>query len=150
MYNFVHCNIPLFVHSYSIINKRQLQEKIKNKEYERLEYKDDIELITDDKSVSIRDMIKKPVLIKTNERIDKLSENALKQFILEKIEDFLLELGYGFLFGGSEYKLGKHKCDLLFFNTELNSYIVIELKIRKLEKYDIGKIQYYMNYIDRN
>ena len=132
------------------LSSRQLKEKIKNNEYERLEYKDDIELITDDKSVSIRDMIKKPVLIKTNERIDKLSENALKQFILEKIEDFLLELGYGFTFVGSEYKLGNYKCDLLFFNYELNSFVVIELKIRKLKPIDIGQIKYYMNYIDTN
>ncbi len=39
---------------------------------------------------------------------------------------------------------------MLFFNTELNSYVVIELKIRKLQKQDIGQIEYYMNYIDRN
>ena len=70
------------------LSKNQLIEKMKNKEYERLEYKDKIELITDNKSISIKDMIKNPILIKTNERIDKLSEKALKQFILEKIEDF--------------------------------------------------------------
>jgi len=131
------------------LSSRQLKEKIKNNEYERLEYKDDIELITDDKIISIKDMIKNPLLIKVNTE-DKLSEKALKQFILEKIEDFLLELGYGFLFAGSEYKLGKYKCDLLFFNTELNSYVVIELKIRKLKPIDIGQIKYYMNYIDTN
>ena len=132
------------------LSKNQLIEKIKNKEYERLEYKDNIEIITEDKTISIRDMIKNPVLIKTNDKIDKLSEKALKQFILEKIEDFLLELGYGFTFVGSEYKLGKHKCDLLFFNTELTCYIVIELKIRKLKPMDYGQIKYYMNYIDNN
>ena len=132
------------------LSKNQLIEKIKNKEYERLEYKDNIELITDDKIISIKDMIKNPILIKTNEKIDKLSEKALKQFILEKIEDFLLELGYGFTFMGSEYKLGNHKCDLLFFNYELNSFVVIELKIRKLKPIDIGQIKYYMNYIDSN
>ena len=132
------------------LSKRQLQEKIKNNEYERLEYKDNIELITDKYEVTIKDMIKNPILIKTNERIDKLSEKALKKFILEKIEEFLLELGYGFLFAGSEYKLGKHKCDLLFFNTELNCYVVIELKTRKLKPIDIGQIKYYMNYIDSN
>ena len=53
-------------------------------------------------------MIKNPILVKTNTQIDKLSEKALKQFILEKIEEFLLELGYGFLFAGSEYKLGNY------------------------------------------
>lgn len=90
------------------------------------------------------------LLIKTNEKVDKLSEKALKSFILEKIEEFLLELGYGFAFISSEVKLGDSRCDLLFFNTELNAYIVIELKIRKLEKYDIGQIEYYMNYINQN
>ena len=132
------------------LSKRELIEKIKNKEYERLEYKDNIEIITDDKSISIKDMIKNPVLIKTNDKIDKLSEKALKQFILEKIEDFLLELGYGFHYTGSEVKLGDSRCDLLFFNTELNAYVVIELKIRKLKSIDIGQIKYYMNYIDTN
>ena len=74
----------------------------------------------------------------------------MKQFILEKIEEFLLELGYGFTYVGSEYKLGKFKCDLLFFNYELNSFIVIELKIRRLKPSDIGQIKLYMNYIDTN
>ena len=132
------------------LSKRQLIEKIKNKEYERLEYKDNIELINEDSEVTIKDMIKDPILIKTSKNIDKLSEKALKEFILEKIEEFLLELGYGFAFIGSEVRLGNHRCDLLFFNTELNSYVVIELKIRKLIPSDIGQIKYYMNYIDYN
>ena len=132
------------------LSKRQLIEKIKNKEYERLEYKDNIELINEDSEVTIKDMIKDPILIKTSKNIDKLSEKALKEFILEKIEEFLLELGYGFAFIGSEVRLGNHRCDLLFFNTELNSYVVIELKIRKLIPSDIGQIKYYMNYIDSN
>ena len=132
------------------LSKRQLIEKIKNKEYERLEYKDEIKLIGNGNELTIKDMIKNPILIKTNKGVDKLSEKALKQFILEKIEEFLLELGYGFAFIGSEYKLGSYKCDLLFFNYELNSFIVIELKIRKLKSSDIGQIKFYMNYIDVN
>ena len=131
------------------LSKNQLIEKIKNKEYERLEYKDNIELITDNKEVTIKNMIKNPILIKVN-KDDKLSEKALKKYILEKIEDFLLELGYGFAFVGSEVKLDKFKCDLLFFNFELNSYIVIELKIRKIKPSDYGQIKCYMNYIDQN
>lgn len=133
-----------------ILSVRELKEKIKNKEYERLEYKENIELITDNTEITMKDMIKDPIYIKINNNIDKLSEKALKEFILEKIEEFLLELGYGFAFIGSEVKLGNSRCDLLFFNTELNSYVVIELKIRKLEKYDIGQIQHYMYYIDEH
>ena len=132
------------------LSSRQLIEKIKNNEYERLEYKEDIKIISNEENLTIKDMIKNPILIKTNEEIDKLSEKALKHFILEKIEEFLLELGYGFAFIGSEYKLENYKCDLLFFNTELNAYVVIELKIRKLKPSDIGQIKFYMNYIDLN
>jgi len=61
-------------------------------------------------------MIKNPILINTSKEVDKLSEKALKCFILEKIKKFLLELGYGFTYVGSEYKLGGFKCDLLFLN----------------------------------
>ena len=132
------------------LSKRELKEKIKNQEYERLEYKNNIEIITETQEVTIKDMIKNPILIKTNEKADKLSEKALKSFILEKIEEFLLELGYGFTYVGSEYKLGNYKCDLLFFNIELTCYIVIELKVRKLKPIDYGQIKYYMNYIDNN
>ena len=127
-----------------------MKQKIKDKEYERLEYKGNIELINNSKEISIKDMIKDPILIHIDKNIDKLSEKALKLFILEKLEEFLLELGYGFTYVGSEYKLGNYKCDLLFFNYELNAFIVIELKIRKLRPSDIGQIKFYMNYIDSN
>ena len=130
------------------LSKRKLIEKIKNNEYERLEFKDNIELITIEKQITIKDMIKNPIYIKIDNSTDKLSEKALKKFILEKIEEFLLELGYGFAFIGSEIKLNNYRCDLLFFNYELNSFVVIELKIRKLNPRDIGQIKYYMGYID--
>jgi len=133
------------------ISVRQLIEKIKSNEYERLEYKDKIEIINDNnKSLTIKDMIKNPIIINTKRNVDKLSEKALKEFILESIENFLLELGVGFAFIGSEYKLGRYRCDLLFFNTELLSYVVIELKIRELRPTDIGQINHYMKYIDNN
>ena len=132
------------------ISSRLLKEKINNQEYERLEYKENIEIINENKTLTIKDMIKNPIIINTNKNIDKLSEKALKSFILDSIENFLLELGVGFTYVGSEYKLGKYKCDLLFFNTELLSYVVIELKIRELKHIDLGQIKYYIKYIDDN
>ena len=83
------------------LSVRQLKEKIKNNEYERLEYKEEIELINEEKEITIKDMIKNPILINTSKEFDKLSEKALKGFILEKIEEFLLELGYGVTYVGS-------------------------------------------------
>lgn len=132
------------------LSKRQLRGKIKNNEYERLEYKEDIKLITEETELNIKDILKDSLLIKADKNIDKLSESALKEFILNRIEEFLLEIGYGFAYCGSEIKLGKHKCDLLFYNIEFQRYVVIELKIRKLKAEDVGQIHLYKNYIDLN
>ena len=64
------------------------------------------------------------------------------------------ELGDGFCFIGSEYKIkignSYNYIDLLLFNIEFNCYVVIELKITELKKELIGQIEIYMNYIDKN
>jgi RecB family endonuclease NucS len=64
------------------------------------------------------------------------------------------ELGNGFSFIGSEYKIKigytYNYIDLLLYNIEYNSYVVIELKITELKKEHIGQIQVYMNYINNN
>ena len=74
--------------------------------------------------------------------------------ILEDIEDFMKELGDGFSFIGSEYKikLGDRYnfIDILLYNIKFNCYVIIELKVTELKKEHIGQIQAYMNYIDKN
>ena len=134
------------------LSKRQLIELIKSNAYERLSYKDkdNIKIMESNDTLNITDMIKNPIYIKVEKDIDKLSEKALKEIILEQIEKTFIELGYGYTFAGSEVRLGISYCDLLFFNYEFNSFVVVELKIRKLLKQDIGQIEYYMNYIDCN
>ena len=65
-----------------------------------------------------------------------------------------MQLGYGFTYIGTEYKIkidGRYNyIDLLLFNIEYNCYVVVELKITELKKEHIGQIQVYMNYIDEN
>ena len=99
-------------------------------------------------------MIKEPILIKNKGNYEVISEKILKQLILENIDDFLLELGNGFSYIASEYKikLGDryNYIDLLLFNIEFNCYTVVELKVTELKKEHIGQIQTYMNYIDKN
>ena len=95
-------------------------------------------------------MIKNPIYVEVDKDIDKLSEKVLQELLFEKLEKTLLELGHGFAYIGREVNLGGSFCDMLFFNTELNAYVVLELKIRKLQKQDIGQIEYYLNYIDSN
>ena len=137
------------------LSKRQLKEEIKNNAYERLDdkSKDNIVIISKNETMNIMDFIKDPLLLDLQELKEKeLNEKALKQAILRQIEKFLLELGVGFSFMGSEKKLKVgnkfHYIDLLFFNVEMDCYVVIELKVKDLQKEDIGQLQFYINYID--
>ena len=132
------------------LSVRKLIELMKSNSYERLSYKGDIEIIANGNSLTIESMLKDPIIIVKNDEVDKLNEKALRNYILNNIEKFLLELGVGFAFIGSEVRLGDWYCDLLFFNTELNSYVIIELKTRKLRSTDIGQIEGYINYVDNN
>ena len=115
------------------LSVRELRDLIKNKAYDRLSYadKENIKLIDNNNSISltIEDMIKDPILIKTNKETNKLNEKALHKYIISMLENKFLELGTGFALVGHEYKIKINNCtykiDLLFFNVELNAYIVL-------------------------
>ena len=135
------------------LSKRQLQQRIKSNEYERLDEKIKNKLISR-KKAKISDFIKNPVLIKNSYNYREISEKILKQLILEDMDNFLSELGEGFCYIKNEYniKLGDryNYIDLLLYNIKYKCYVVIELKITELKKEYVGQIETYMNYIDRN
>ena len=135
------------------ISYRKLHEKIKNNEYERLDNKTK-EKLTNEEEIKIGDYIKKPILIKLNKDINIVSEKILKNAILENIEDFMNELGEGYSFIKSEYKIKDYETnnyiDILLFNYIYNCFVVIELKVTELKKEHIGQTQVYMEYIDKN
>ena len=135
------------------LTKKQLREKIKNKEYERLSNKTKIKLIKSEKLV-INDLVPNPITIKMNSLNLELSEYALKQAVLNNLDDFLSQLGTGFSYIGNEYKfkLGNtyNYIDLLLYNVKYKCYVVVELKITELKKEHTGQIQTYMNFIDKN
>ena len=153
------------IHDYNTINYyihlieqqnlsvRELRNKIKNKEYERLDNSTKLKL-KDNKVITINDYVKNPIIIKNTNKYEIISEKILQKLILEDIESFMKELGDSFSFIGSEYKikiLDKYNyIDLLLFNIKYNCYVVVELKVTELKKEYIGQIQIYMNYIDRN
>ena len=84
------------------LSKRQLQEKIRNHEYDRLSKKTKTKLI-ESKELKVDDLIPNPIVIKSNILKENLSEYALKQAILNNIDDFLRQLGIGFTYVGNEY-----------------------------------------------
>ena len=130
------------------LSYRQLRERIKTKEYERLGEKTELE------EPKVDTLIKNPILIKVKNKNDKLTEYALHKSILENIDDFLKELGIGFMYVGNEVKikLGDryNYIDFLLFNVKFNCYVVIELKVIEIKAEYIGQIMKYINYVDKH
>ena len=137
------------------LSKRQLRERIRNKEYQRLDDNTKLKLINKEET-KINDFVKNPIVIHNKYNLDKerISEKVLQNLILEDIPSFLEELGTGYSFIRNEYKIKigdtYNYIDLLLFNIKYNCYVVVELKVTELKKEHIGQIQIYMNYIDKH
>ena len=93
-------------------------------------------------------------MIRNNLNVNEISEKYLKKIILDDVESFMKELGSGYSFIGSEYKIKIgdkfNYIDILLFNIKFNCYVVVELKITELKKENIGQIEVYMNYINKH
>ena len=104
--------------------------------------------------VDISELVPNPILIKNKNNIDINSEKTLHNLILEEITDFMKELGSGYSFIDSEFKIKigdtYHKIDILLFNIKYNAYVVVELKVTEFKVEFISQVQKYMNYIDKN
>lgn len=102
-----------------------------------------------------KDLIKDPYILEflgLSEKPD-YSENDLESELIDKLEHFLLELGNGFTFVGRQQRITfeeKHfYIDLVFYNRILRCFVLIDLKIGELKHQDIGQMQMYVNYYDR-
>ena len=135
------------------LSVRELRERIKNKEYERLDEETKNKL-KNKEELKVPDLVKNPIQIKNKSGHNEISEKIFQKLILEDIPSFLKELGNGFSFIDSEYKIKigdrYNYIDLLLFNYEFNCFVVVELKVSELKKEHIGQIEFYMNYIDKN
>jgi len=78
------------------------------------------------------------------------SESELEQKLLDKLQEFLLELGKGFAFIGRQYRItlnNRHfRVDLVFYHYILKCFVLIDLKVDKLKYHDIGQMNMYINY----
>ena len=135
------------------LTQRQLHELIKHGAYNRLSNETKTKLL-ESKTLKVDDLIPNPIIIKTNSLKEELTEYALKQAILNSIDDFLRQLGIGFTYVGNEYKIKLDNrynyIDLLLYNIKYKCYVVVELKVTELKKEHTGQIMTYMNYIDKN
>lgn len=102
-----------------------------------------------------KDLVKDPFVlefldIKENTRY---LESDLEKNILDHLKEFLLELGKGFSYVGNQVRLTLEEDhfypDLVFYNRILKCFVIIDLKIGKVTHQDIGQMQMYVNYYDR-
>ncbi|MEO8409719.1 MAG: PDDEXK nuclease domain-containing protein [Propionivibrio sp.] len=101
------------------------------------------------------DAIKDPYVLEFLELPEshRLVESRIEEALISRLQDFLLELGSGFAFIGRQVRLtleGDHFYpDLVFYHAKLKCYVVIDLKVDKLTHGDLGQMQMYVNYYDR-
>ena len=135
------------------LSVRELRQKIKSNEYERLD-EETKKKLKNKEELKVPDLVKNPIQIKNTSGNNEISEKVLQKLILEDIPSFLKELGNGFSFIDSEYKIKigdrYNYIDLLLYNIKYKCYVVVELKVTELNSNHTGQIQKYMNYIDKN
>ncbi len=137
------------------LSKRDLEKIIASKEYERLSDETKNKLINNE-SLDIKDSIPEPILIpiSTIQNKTEIKEKQLQSIIVENIENFMEQLGKGYSYIKSEYKIkigdNYNYIDILLFNYIYNCFVVVELKATELKKEYFGQIKIYMNYIDEH
>lgn len=102
-----------------------------------------------------QDVLKSPFVLEFLGLGDKAvyQESDLESAIIGKLQNFLLELGKGFLFEARQKRFSFHEknffVDLVFYNRLLKCYVLIDLKVDELTHQDLGQMQMYVNYYDR-
>ena len=139
---------------------RELQRQRDSLLYERLTISADKEKILElsEKGQILKtskDLVKDPFVLEfldIKENTDYL-ESDLEKNIIEHLKEFLLELGKGFSYVGNQVRLTLEEDhfypDLVFYNRLLRCFVIIDLKIGKVSHQDIGQMQMYVNYYDR-
>ena len=135
------------------LTTRELDSKLKSKEYERLDNKIKEKLVKQEE-VTVKDKIPDPIVLEGLESKERLTEKIVQKWIDENPASFCEALGEGYSYIKSQYiiKIGSNYnyIDVLLFNYISNSFVVVEIKVTELKKEHIGQIETYMNYVDAN
>ena len=140
---------------------RELKRQLDSSLYERLALsrdKHEVRRLAREGQVveKASDLIKDPVVLEFLGLEEKpaYTENDLETAIIDRLQQFLLELGKGFLFEARQKRFsfdGRHFfVDLVFYNRLLRCYVLIDLKRGELAHQDLGQMQMYVNYFDRH
>ena len=139
---------------------RELKRQISTSLYERLLLSEGkmnkekvLELAEKGQEIATpEDIVKDPYVFEFLGLPDKkpILESELEKALVRQIEDFLLELGRGFMFLGTQQRVTLNNThyyvDMVFYNKELHAYVLIELKTAKLMPEAVGQLNMYLNY----
>lgn len=139
---------------------RQLERQINSFYYERLLASRDkkpvrAEIQKLEPKSEPKDIIKDPYVLEFLDIKDgkKYLETELEQGLIDKLHDFLLELGKGFSFIARQKRItiedDHYYIDLVFYNYILKCFVVIDLKVGKLTHQDIGQMDFYVRYFEK-
>lgn len=99
-----------------------------------------------------REMLRDPYNFDFLTMTEGFKEKELKQALIDNIIRFLIELGSGFAFMGQEYRLQvgakEQFLDLLFYNTRIHSYVVVEVKVTEFEPSYLGQLSAYVSFVN--
>jgi len=141
-------------------SEKQLKRQYHSSLYERLALsrnKQDVMKLANEGHTIVKpeDILKNPLTLEFLgiEEKESYTESDLEHAIISKLQQFLLELGKGFLFEARQKRFTfddeHYFVDLVFYNRLLQCYVLIDLKIDKLTHQDLGQMQMYVNYYDR-
>lgn len=141
-------------------NGRQLERQINSLLYERLAKSRDkagvLALANEGHVVSKPlDLLREPFVLEflNLPEAHQLTETEVETKLISQLQEFLLELGEGFAFIGRQRRLtleGDHFFpDLVFYHIRLRCYVIIDLKLKKLDHGDLGQMLLYVNYYDK-
>ncbi len=140
---------------------RQLERQINSQLFERLLMSNDKESVLavargEKLPSEAKEIIKDPLVLEFLglQREAAYYEKDLESAIITHLHNFLLELGNGFSFVARQKRIhlegDEFFVDLVFYNRLLQCFVIIEIKTHKLTHADIGQLQMYVNYYDRN
>lgn len=137
-------------------SKRELQRQMNAAFFERTMLSKEIvsPVVTQFNENNISNIFKDTYLFEFLDLPEKYSEKDLKKALIENLKNFILELGKGFTFMGSEYRLQvgmeDYYIDLLFFHRELQCMVCFEVKLGKFHPRDLGQLNFYLEALDRD
>lgn len=140
---------------------RELERQFNSSLYERLAMSRDkkkvLQLATRGQIIEKpEDALKDPYVLEFTglPELPTYTESQLEQRLIDHLQEFLLEMGKGFTFVGRQARISDNEdhyfIDLVFYNRLLRCFVLVDLKRGKLKHQDIGQMQMYVNYYDRN